>query len=77
MFIYITASNYLNLIINMNLSEDKKYEGDYLHNWFHGKGKYYFDNGVIYEGSFYKGEFHGEGTMYYPNGVSNYKSYII
>jgi len=54
----------------MNISENKKYEGGYLHNWFHGKGKYYFDNGVIYEGSFNKGEFHGEGVMYYPNGVS-------
>eukprot|EP00340_Litonotus_pictus_P000496 CAMPEP_0170516876 /NCGR_PEP_ID=MMETSP0209-20121228/3005_1 /TAXON_ID=665100 ORGANISM="Litonotus pictus, Strain P1" /NCGR_SAMPLE_ID=MMETSP0209 /ASSEMBLY_ACC=CAM_ASM_000301 /LENGTH=210 /DNA_ID=CAMNT_0010801949 /DNA_START=7 /DNA_END=639 /DNA_ORIENTATION=+ len=52
----------------MNLSKISKYEGDYLANWYHGKGKYTFDNGVIYEGEFYKGEFHGEGIMSYPNG---------
>lgn len=54
----------------MNLSDKSKYEGEYLANWYHGKGKYFFDNGVVYEGGFFKGEFHGEGMMSYPNGVS-------
>ena len=49
---------------------DSKYEGDTLDGWFHGRGKYYFSNGVIYEGDFYKGEFHGEGVLIYPNGVN-------
>jgi hypothetical protein len=40
-----------------------------LEGWFHGKGKYYFSNGVVYEGDFFKGEFHGEGTLIFPNGV--------
>jgi len=53
----------------MNLSQRQLYEGEYLHNWFHGKGKYTFANGVIYDGNFYKGEFHGEGVLLYPNGV--------
>lgn len=54
----------------MNLSDKSKYKGEYLHNWYHGKGTYTFENGVVYDGEFFKGEFHGEGTMHYPNGVS-------
>ena len=54
----------------MNISDKSRYQGEFLHNWFHGKGKYTFDNGVIYEGDFYKGEFHGDGIMQYPTGVS-------
>lgn len=42
-----------------------KYEGEMLDGWYHGKGKYYYPNGVVYEGEFYKGEFHGEGTLIY------------
>lgn len=53
----------------MNLLSQGKYDGEMLENWYHGKGKYTFDNGVIYEGQFEKGEFHGEGTLHYPNGV--------
>ena len=53
----------------MNLSDHSKYEGEYLKNWYHGKGTYTFDNDVKYEGEFYKGMFHGEGIMSYPNGV--------
>jgi hypothetical protein len=36
-----------------------------LDGWYHGKGKYYYPNGVVYDGEFYKGEFHGEGTLIY------------
>lgn len=56
----------------MHLSNNSKYEGEYLANWYHGKGKYTFDNGVIYEGEFFKGEFHGEGILSYTNGVNNF-----
>ena len=56
----------------MNLSNKIKYEGEYLADWYHGKGKYTFDNGVIYEGEFNKGEFHGKGIMTYPNGGKYY-----
>jgi hypothetical protein len=45
-----------------------KYEGDMLDGWYHGKGKYYYPDGVIYEGEFFKGEFHGFGTLIYPSG---------
>ena len=54
----------------MNLTEKSKYEGDFSHKWYNGKGKYSYDNGVVYEGDFFKGEFHGEGVLFYPNGVS-------
>lgn len=60
----------LNIII-MSKWADSKYEGEYQDGWFHGKGKYYFANGVVYEGEFFKGEFHGEGTLIYPNGVTS------
>ena len=61
------------LIINnykMSKLTDGKYEGDMLDGWHHGKGKYYYANGVVYDGDFYKGEFHGEGILIYPNGVT-------
>ncbi len=56
----------------MNMSDKSKYEGEYLVNWYHGKGKYSFDNGVVYTGEFFKGEFHGEGVLSYPNGVRSF-----
>ena len=52
----------------MSLIGEGKYEGDTLDGWFHGKGKFTYDNGVIYEGEFEKGRFHGKGVMIYPNG---------
>ena len=54
----------------MSIVAKGKYEGEYKEGWFHGIGKFLFDNGVIYEGSFEKGEFHGEGVLIYPNGVT-------
>jgi hypothetical protein len=45
-----------------------RYEGEWLEGWYHGKGKYFFPDGVIYEGEFFKGEFHGTGTLIYPSG---------
>ena len=61
----------------MNCFSKGKYEGDLLENWYHGKGKFTFETGVVYDGEFEKGEFHGEGTLYYPNGVNIEKNYFI
>lgn len=55
----------------MSVLAKGKYEGETLEGWFHGKGRYTFDNGVVYEGQFSKGEFHGEGVLIYQNGVIN------
>ena len=52
----------------MNSLTGGKYEGEYLDNWYHGNGKFTFDNGISYEGQFYHGDFHGEGLMRFPNG---------
>lgn len=46
------------------------YEGETKDGWHHGKGKFYYPDGIIYEGDFYKGEFHGEGILHFPNGVT-------
>lgn len=56
---------------------ESKYEGEWQDGWFHGKGKYYFANGVIYQGDFWKGEYHGEGTLIYPNGVTTQHTYHL
>jgi hypothetical protein len=45
-----------------------EYDGDEKNEWYDGKGKFRFPNGVVYEGEFRKGEFHGEGALVYPNG---------
>lgn len=42
------------------------YEGEMKDGWFHGKGKFKFNTGVVYEGEFSKGRFHGKGVMTYP-----------
>ena len=52
----------------MNLIGEGKYEGEMKEGWFHGKGKFTFENGVIYDGEFEKGRFHGKGVLIYPNG---------
>ena len=52
----------------MSLIGEGKYEGETKDGWFHGKGKFTYENGVIYEGEFEKGRFHGKGVMIYPNG---------
>ena len=59
--------------MNKNEWSGSRYEGEYLEGWFHGKGKYFYPNGVIYEGDFFKGQFHGEGVLIYPNGVTPIK----
>lgn len=51
-----------------DLIGEGKYEGETQEGWFHGSGRYTYDNGVIYEGEFAKGRFHGKGVLIYPNG---------
>lgn len=63
-------------LIKENEWSNSRYEGQYLDNWFHGQGKYFYPNGVIYEGDFFKGQFHGEGVLIYPNGVFPFISLI-
>ncbi len=53
----------------MSTWSGSRYEGETKDGWHHGKGKFYYPNGIIYEGDFFKGEFHGEGVLHYPNGV--------
>lgn len=53
----------------MSFSSKGKHVGETQEGWYHGKGTFYYDNGVKYEGNFKKGEFHGEGVLIYPNGV--------
>ena len=55
----------------MSTWSGSRYEGETKDGWYHGKGKFYYPNGLIYEGDFFKGEFHGEGILHYPNGVLN------
>jgi hypothetical protein len=52
----------------MNIIGKGKYEGDISEGWYHGKGTFKYENGVIYEGGFEKGQFHGDGVLIYPNG---------
>ncbi len=52
----------------MSRFTNSSYEGEFLDNWPHGKGRYLFPNGLIYEGEFFKGEFHGKGRLLYENG---------
>lgn len=46
----------------------QKYEGNWLHDDWHGVGRLTYEDGVIYEGSFNAGECHGSGTLTYTNG---------
>lgn len=52
----------------MSTWSGSEYDGKILNEWYHGKGRFTYPNGVIYDGDFVKGEFHGEGTLIYPNG---------
>ncbi|MEP7169484.1 MAG: hypothetical protein ABI855_08965, partial [Bacteroidota bacterium] len=44
------------------------YEGQFVKNKKHGKGKYTFKSGSSYEGDFVKDLFAGEGVFYYDDG---------
>ena len=44
------------------------YEGDMVEDFYHGNGKYTFEDGTIFIGSFSKGHFHGKGKLTYSNG---------
>lgn len=48
---------------------NKKYEGEFKESRYHGKGRYYFENGDIFEGYFENGEMNGDlNVYYYKNG---------
>jgi hypothetical protein len=47
----------------------KSYDGEWLHDKFHGRGvMYYHLTGARYEGEWARGRQNGWGTMFYPNG---------
>jgi hypothetical protein len=50
------------------MSSSEVYEGDFVENEFHGKGKLSFGDGSFYEGDFICGNYHGKGKMTYPDG---------
>ena len=45
-----------------------QYVGDMVEDFYHGQGKYIFEDGTEYIGGFFKGHFHGPGKMVYKNG---------
>ena len=45
------------------LRNGSKYEGYFLDDLFHGKGKFTYDNGKEYTGDFYQGKAHGSGVF--------------
>jgi len=50
------------------LPDSALYEGEYLNNAFHGKGKLVWRSGNYYVGDFDKGLMHGKGEMVFSNG---------
>ena len=46
----------------------KIYEGEWLEDMYHGKGKLSCEEGNVYEGEFYQGMFQGEGKLIWENG---------
>jgi len=49
------------------------YEGNYLDDFFHGRGKFYENGRLRYEGTFLEGEFHGVGKLYDVDGELEYE----
>ena len=50
----------------------EKYEGNFVNDMYHGRGKIVFASGAVYEGEFYENEFHGYGTYTQPQDVGTY-----
>uniref|UniRef100_A0A087YMS8 MYND-type domain-containing protein n=1 Tax=Poecilia formosa TaxID=48698 RepID=A0A087YMS8_POEFO len=48
--------------------DGSKYEGEFLDDFKHGKGRYSWKNGEFYEGFFYKDFKHGDGEYSWPSG---------
>ncbi len=51
------------------ITEDCKYIGQFVNNWYHGHGTLTFNSGLKYEGEWRKGCFHGLGSITYPDGI--------
>ena len=53
------------------------YEGDFVNDYYEGKGKLVYEEGVYYIGQFLKGERHGKGILYYKNGNIKYEGDFV
>ncbi|CEG48394.1 Phosphatidylinositol-4-phosphate 5-kinase [Plasmopara halstedii] len=47
----------------------EQYEGEWLNDQMHGRGRYCFGTGAIYDGEFQTNLFHGKGTYYWTDGA--------
>ena len=57
-----------NGILYYDFKNKNYYEGEFLNNLRHGKGKYYEKNKLVYEGEFAEDKYNGKGKIYYENG---------
>jgi len=51
-------------------NDKRTYEGEWLGNLMHGKGKYTWPDGKVYQGYYYQGVKQGKGLLIWPNGKS-------
>lgn len=49
------------------LSNDSKYEGDFVDSKKNGRGRYEWADGSYYEGTFFDGVFEGHGVYYFAD----------
>ena len=49
-----------------------EYEGEWQRDYYHGRGKSYFDDGttIQYEGDWQKSDYHGRGKSYFNDGTT-------
>ena len=47
--------------------ENERYEGEFLHDMFHGQGTFYFANGDVYVGQWVENKRSGKGVMYFED----------
>lgn len=52
--------------------DNLEYEGEWQRDYYHGRGKSYFDDGttIQYEGDWQESQYHGQGTLYHPDGTT-------
>lgn len=68
---------YLHNCTGMVAKEEGYYDGEWRHNNYNGKGKYFWlDNYDYYEGDFKDGESHGQGTYIFSNGKKKEGEYL-
>ena len=55
--------------LEKNMMVKRIFEGEYLNGNRNGKGKEYYNNGILgFEGEYLKGKRNGKGKDYYENG---------